>query len=81
HTSSDVFIDRLAPEGMRGAYFGAKSFNNLGQFIGPWLGGILMATYGGSSMFMVIAIITMCSNIFFWSGQRAYCRQTGKSLE
>lgn len=81
HTSSDVFIDRLAPEGMRGAYFGAKSFNNLGQFIGPWLGGILISTYSGSTLFLVMAMITMCSNFFFWGGQRAYLKQTGKTLE
>lgn len=79
-TSGDVLIDRMAPEGMRGSYYGAKSFSNIGQFIGPWMGGILLATYGGTTLFLVVAAFSMVSNVFQWAGQRAYLANTGKSI-
>jgi MFS family permease len=79
-TSSDVLIDRMAPEEMRGTYYGAKSFSNLGQFIGPWMGGILLAEYGGTVLFTVVAATSMASSLAQWAGQRAYQLRTGKSI-
>jgi len=79
-TSGDVLIDRMAPEAMRGSYYGAKSFSNLGQFIGPWLGGLLLATYDGTVLFMVVAAFSLVSSAFNWAGQRAYLLSTGKSI-
>ncbi|MED1792954.1 MDR family MFS transporter [Brevibacillus nitrificans] len=79
-TSGDVLIDRMAPEGMRGSYYGAKSFSNVGQFIGPWLGGILLASYGGTTLFLVVAAFSMISNAFQWAGQRAYLASKGHSI-
>ncbi|MGG1659365.1 MDR family MFS transporter [Brevibacillus sp. NRS-1366] len=79
-TAGDVLIDRMAPEGMRGSYYGAKSFSNLGQFIGPWMGGILLASYGGTTLFLVVAAFSMMSTAFQWAGQRVYLASHGKSL-
>ncbi|USG67292.1 MFS transporter [Brevibacillus ruminantium] len=79
-TASDVLIDRMAPENMRGTYYGAKSFSNLGQFIGPWVGGIFLATYGGPALFYTVAACSMVSTAFQWAGQRAYQKETGKSI-
>lgn len=80
-TASDVLIDRMAPEDMRGTYYGAKSFSNLGQFIGPWMGGIFLATLGGSALFCVVAAFSLTSTAFQWAGQRAYLKQSGKALD
>ncbi|GAA4703347.1 MDR family MFS transporter [Brevibacillus fulvus] len=80
HTSSDVFIDRLAPEGMRGAYFGAKSFTNLGQFVGPTLGGVMLSRFGGMELFLLVAAVSVVSTLFYWLGQKVYLRKTGKAL-
>ncbi|GED72172.1 MFS transporter [Brevibacillus reuszeri] len=79
-TAGDVLIDRMAPEEMRGSYYGAKSFSNLGQFIGPWMGGILLAAYGGTTLFLIVAAFSMVSTAFQWAGQRVYLASTGKSL-
>ncbi|MGO0062204.1 MDR family MFS transporter [Brevibacillus fluminis] len=70
YTAGDVFIDGLAPEHMRGTYFGAKSFSSLGSFLGPWLGGILLAEYGGAPLFITCACVSTASNLFYWMGQR-----------
>jgi MFS family permease len=80
YTSSDVMIDRLAPEAMRGAYYGAKSFSNLGHFVGPWVGGILLAQYSGSTLFMTVAAISMLGSVFTWAGDRAYYLRTGRHI-
>ncbi len=80
YTSSDVLIDRMAPEEMRGAYYGAKGFSNLGHFIGPWMGGILLTSYSGSVLFVTVAATSMVGSAFIWAGQRAYQERTGKSI-
>ncbi|MDN4094118.1 MFS transporter [Brevibacillus agri] len=79
-TAGDVLIDRMAPEGMRGSYYGAKSFSNLGQFIGPWMGGLLLGLYGGTTLFLTVAAFSMVSSAFQWAGQRVYFATHGKSL-
>lgn len=71
-TSGDVMIDRMAPEAMRGSYYGAKGFSNFGQFIGPWMGGLLLSAYSGTVLFLVVAAISMSSSLFYWAGQRAF---------
>ncbi len=78
--ASNVFIDRLAVEELRGAYFGAQSFSNLGHFLGPWLGGYLLAHYGGSTMFVTVAAISLSGTLFYWGGQRRYEANTGKQM-
>jgi len=79
-TASDVMIDRLAPEEMRGAYYGAKSFSNLGQFIGPWMGGYLLSQYGGDTLFTTVAAISMIGSVFYWAGGRVYTKKTGQTI-
>lgn len=79
-TAGDVLIDRMAPESMRGSYYGAKSFSNLGQFIGPWMGGLLLAHYGGTTLFLIVAATSMMSSAFQWAGARAFEATRGKSL-
>ncbi|MGZ0050228.1 MDR family MFS transporter [Brevibacillus gelatini] len=79
-TASDVLIDRMAPEAMRGSYYGAKSFSNIGQFIGPWMGGLLLGLYGGTTLFLTVAAFSMASSAFQWAGQRVYFATQGKSL-
>ncbi|MED1914172.1 MFS transporter [Bacillus thuringiensis] len=79
-TAGDVLIDRMAPESMRGSYYGAKSFSNLGQFIGPWMGGLLLAHYGGTTLFLVVAATSMMSSAFQWAGARAFEATRGKSM-
>jgi len=79
-TASDVFIDRLAPEELRGAYYGAKSFSNLGHFIGPWVGGILLAEYGGSVLFMTVAMVSLAGTWFYWAGNRSFEQRTGQVI-
>lgn len=55
----NVQIDRLAPERLRGAYFGAASFYEFGFAMAPLGGGMLLDNFGGSTLFIVAAVLTL----------------------
>ncbi len=55
----NVHIDRLAPEHLRGAYFGAASFYEFGYAIAPLGGGIILDHLGGPWLFFTAAGLTL----------------------
>lgn len=73
--AGSLLVDRLAPEGLRGAYYGAQQFSNLGHFIGPWFGGLLLASFGGPTMFVTVGAIALCSIWFYSIGERAVAQR------
>ncbi|MCX7568581.1 MFS transporter [Tumebacillus sp. DT12] len=73
--AGSLFIDRLAPEGMRGAYFGSQNLKNLGHFLGPWVGGFLLARYDAAA-FWIVALFTLSSILFFLKGAEAAARRS-----
>jgi len=62
----NVMIDEIAPDTQKATYLGAAQFKNLGGFIGPIIGGWLLTHYM-NAMFAVIAILVLCSCIFYRS--------------
>jgi len=72
YPAGTMLMDRLAPEHLRGTYFGAQSFQSLGHFIGPWAGGLLLSGYGGSVMFTVMGFVAMAGSIFYAFGDRIF---------
>lgn len=63
-----VIIDRLASEHNRGTYFGANSFRSIGFFIGPWMGGLILAHYSGSLLFFIMVVVVISSTFFYRLG-------------
>jgi len=55
----NVHIDRLAPDHLRGAYFGAASFYSLGFAIAPLIGGIILDSLNGFWLFMISAALCL----------------------
>ena len=55
----NVHIDRLAPDHLRGAYFGATSFYSLGFALAPLGGGLMLDYIGGFWLFMVSALLCL----------------------
>ncbi len=55
----NVHIDRLAPDHLRGAYFGAASFYEFGYAIAPLGGGIILDQLGGPWLFFIAAALTL----------------------
>ncbi|MBP2326661.1 MFS family permease [Kibdelosporangium banguiense] len=63
--SEFAIIDRIAPEARRGSYFGAQSFSQLGGFVGPYLGGLLLAGWNGTVMFLGVGSLALLSVTFY----------------
>lgn len=72
--SNSILIDQLAPDHLRGTYFGAGQFRKIGNFFGPIIGGYLLSHTNGAAMFTVIMAITLSSILFFLIGNRYYLK-------
>ncbi|MFC5404469.1 MDR family MFS transporter [Cohnella soli] len=75
--AGNILTDRIAPEGMRGAYYGAQSFSNLGHFLGPWVGGLLLSRYNGTLLFLAMAVVALFAIVFYRAGETLI--NTGKA--
>jgi MFS family permease len=70
--SNSMLIDQLAPEHLRGTYFGAAQFRKIGNFLGPIIGGFLLSQFQGQIMFWVLTITTLGSVVFYLAGNKFY---------
>ena len=52
-----VHLDRIAPDHLRGAYFGAMSFYSLGYALAPFGGGLILDAIGGQWLFFSGALL------------------------
>jgi MFS family permease len=59
----NVHIDRLAPDHLRGAYFGAASFYSIGFALAPLGGGIILDWLGGFWLFIISG--SLCSVVIY----------------
>jgi MFS family permease len=80
YPSANLLIDKLAPPHMRGSYYGAQTFTNLGHFIGPWVGGFLLSFYGGKTLFLVMGAVALFGSYFYWGGSRRAMKQSSTSI-
>ncbi|HDR7355575.1 MULTISPECIES: MDR family MFS transporter [Bacillus] len=71
-------VDEITPSGLRGTYYGAQSLGEFGNFVGPWFGGILLAVYGGTTMFVFMALISLLGIYFFYRGKQIYNKKEKK---
>ncbi len=69
--SEFALIDRLAPDDLRGSYFGAQTFAQVGGFTGPFLGSLILASFGGAAMFLSIGSLALAAvAIYLLVGRR-----------
>lgn len=54
-----VHVDRIAPTNLRGAYFGATAFYDLGYALAPIGGGLLLDMFDGRTLFLVCTAIAV----------------------
>lgn len=73
--SGSVFIDKIAPEEMRGTYFGAAQFRSIGHSAGPMFGGWLLSQYSGQLLFFIIGGVIAVSMWFYYAGNARYEKQ------
>ncbi|WP_444938607.1 MDR family MFS transporter [Microbulbifer sp. JMSA002] len=65
-----VQIDRLAPEHLRGTYFGASSFYALGWALAPLAGGVVLEWWGGPTLYWML--LALCGVVFVLYRTTAY---------
>ncbi|WP_444888403.1 MFS transporter [Microbulbifer sp. JMSA008] len=65
-----VQIDRLAPEHLRGTYFGASSFYALGWALAPLAGGVVLEWWGGPTLYWML--LALCCVVFALYRTTAY---------
>lgn len=66
--SEYMLVDDISNDRNRGSYFGAHSFSTIGNFVGPTLGGIMLAAFGGPAMFLLFAAFAAASATLFIVG-------------
>ncbi len=65
-----LFIDYIAPEEMRGVYYGAQNLSNLGAALGPVICGIALSFYAPQTMFYVLSLCIVLAAGFYFIGSR-----------
>ncbi|PKB89029.1 MFS transporter [Ewingella americana] len=69
-----MFIDFIAPDNMKGSYYGMQNLSNLGGAINPVLCGFLLSYTAPPVMFIVLIAAAAAGLLFFWLGHRLAVR-------
>ncbi|WP_454782817.1 MFS transporter [Legionella sp. WA2022007384] len=79
-----LFVDDMAPLHLKGSYFGALAFRELGLSFGPILGGAILEFFGGQILFIIIGLLSLISYFFVYLGEcrkpRPYEQSLGKNI-
>ena len=65
-----VIVDRIAPNQLKGAYFGAHNLTNLGFFFCPLISLFLLENYGSDIMFASLSFLCIFGMMFFIVGNK-----------
>ncbi|TFF02951.1 MFS transporter [Pseudomonas sp. BCA14] len=63
-----MFIDRIAPDHLRGMYYGAQNLSNLGAAVGPVLCGMVLASLPAHTMFYMLGAFIVGGGVFYFIG-------------
>ena len=61
----DVALDRLAPENRKSLYFGAGELKQVGFLLGPIVGGMLYAKFGGVPLMVTCSLWVVIGGVLF----------------
>lgn len=59
-----VLVDEIAPEQLRGTYFGAATLRQLGPATGPLAGAVVFTHLGPAAVFIFMALMGALSAVF-----------------
>lgn len=66
-----LFIDRIAPEAMRGSYYAAQNLTNIGAALGPALCGAIIAWSQPHYIFHLLVGSVLASGALYYAGTKA----------
>ncbi|UVL68082.1 MFS transporter [Pseudomonas sp. B21-031] len=67
-----MFIDLIAPEHLRGVYYGAQNLSNLGAALGPVMVGFALGHWWPRAIFYLLVLSVILAGVFYWRGTRRY---------
>ncbi|CAM3117806.1 MFS transporter [Pseudomonas plecoglossicida] len=65
-----MFIDLIAPEHLRGVYYGAQNLSNLGAALGPVMVGFALGQWWPGAIFYLLVMSVILAGVFYWLGIR-----------
>ncbi|WP_054900530.1 MULTISPECIES: MFS transporter [unclassified Pseudomonas] len=65
-----MFIDLIAPEHLRGVYYGAQNLSNLGAALGPVMVGLVLGHWWPGLIFYLLVLSVILAGVFYWRGTR-----------
>ena len=65
-----MFIDLIAPEHLRGVYYGAQNLSNLGAALGPVMVGFALGRWWPGVVFYLLVMSVILAGVFYWLGTR-----------
>ncbi|WP_313317080.1 MFS transporter [Pseudomonas sp.] len=65
-----MFIDLIAPEHLRGVYYGAQKLSNLGAALGPVMVGFALGRWWPGVIFYLLVMSVILAGVFYWLGTR-----------
>nr|WP_225776703.1 MFS transporter [Pseudomonas sp. Marseille-Q3773] len=63
-----MFIDLIAPEHLRGVYYGAQNLSNLGAALGPVIVGFALVHLWPGAIFYLLVLSVILAGVFYWLG-------------
>jgi len=78
-TVNNIIIDKLAPLGMKGIYFGFNGFAMIGLSIGPVLGGFILEKSGKTILYLGVSILVTICFFLYWKCINKISNFTGAS--
>ncbi|MEX5593148.1 MFS transporter [Pseudomonas orientalis] len=72
-----MFIDRIAPDHLRGMYYGAQNLANLGAALGPVLCGLVLASLPAHYMFFMLGAFIVGGGVFYFIGAKLKASHPG----
>lgn len=66
-----ILIDHMAPEHLKGSYFGAAALGGLGFSFAPLIGGYLLYEFGGLTLWLSMAILSALVGVLLYTAQTA----------
>ncbi|AXM96033.1 MFS transporter [Pseudomonas plecoglossicida] len=67
-----MFIDLIAPEHLRGVYYGAQNLSNLGAALGPVMVGFALGQWWPGAIFYLLVMSVILAAVFYWLGTRRH---------
>lgn len=73
-----MFIDKIAPDNLRGMYYGVQNLSSLGAALGPVLCGVVLATQPPHYIFYMLALFIVVGGLFYFLGASNLDATAGK---